>query len=320
MQYLIIFIVLFALSSAAASIYFYHDKFGVGYFSTAGDWGAFGDFFGGVLNPTFTLLSIILLAHTLFQNKKALNQANESIKLGQKSLDQSAKSLQQNQKALEINTQELSVSSKALESSSEALHSQTIGNVFFNLLEQHNNIVNNIHYNNTSGRSAFTKIVERIQAVSPLDTYNKYHELQMTKNHIFGHYFRNLYQIIKYIDEYSDLETEVEINSETKLAQKKNFMRILRAQLSSDELVLLFMNCLPSMVDGGQFKDLLIKYEMLKHLRISKFEANEIVLTTRTRVSVKYFEYYYDQVNGSAFGNNETALNIKEAIKKHKSL
>ncbi|MFI8749603.1 putative phage abortive infection protein [Vreelandella lionensis] len=59
-----------------------------------------------------------------------------------------------------------------------------------------------------------------------------YKFFQDSENHIVGHYFRGLYQILKFID-YSDLTKE----------EKESYSRILRAQLSTDELALLYFNC-----------------------------------------------------------------------------
>ena len=62
------------------------------------------------------------------------------------------------------------------------------------------------------------------------DAYNEFHHT--FQPHI-GHYFRNLYQILRFIN---DSPSEVE--------DKKLYGRLVRAQLSSDELFLLFYNCL----------------------------------------------------------------------------
>ena len=51
--------------AAIIAIIFFVSKFGFGPASTISNWGAVGDFFGGVLNPTFALLSLILIAYTL---------------------------------------------------------------------------------------------------------------------------------------------------------------------------------------------------------------------------------------------------------------
>lgn len=71
-------------------------------------------------------------------------------------------------------------------------------------------------------------------------------------HHEIGHYFRNIYQILKFVD-----TSEVE--------NKLFYSNLLRAQLSSDELALLFYNCL-SEFGSKKFKPLLERYEFLEHL------------------------------------------------------
>ncbi len=68
-----------AALAAITAFGLYALKFGIGFAPSISDWGAVGDFFGGVLNPTFALLSLILIAYTLMQNKKALEQSETAI-------------------------------------------------------------------------------------------------------------------------------------------------------------------------------------------------------------------------------------------------
>lgn len=81
------------------------------------------------------------------------------------------------------------------------------------------------------------------------EDYELFHQLYHDR---IGHYFRNIYQVLKFIDT-SELE------------QKQFYANLLRAQLSSDELALLFYNCL-SHIGNEKFKPLLEKYAVLEHL------------------------------------------------------
>lgn len=316
MKKIIISILILALISILASAWFYYDRFDLGYWENASDWGAMGSFFGGVLGPAFTFLTMLLLAYTLFQNKKALEQS---------------------QKALEFNNQELEISGQALKSSSEALHSQTIGNTFFNLINQHNNIVNSLNAdltllkketgelskdtteskNTVNGRGVFTGIITTISYgnTEPTDTFKYYKLINSTHNYLLGHYFRNLFQIIKYIDEYSDLEVETRSLSEARQAQKKNFMRMIRAQLSADELILLLLNCIPGVVDNGQFRMLLVKYEMLKHIVIKHHNSQTKIIIFNPRIMIDESHFQQFIIGGkSAFGDNSKYLEILKNI------
>lgn len=72
-----------------------------------------------------------------------------------------------------------------------------------------------------------------------------------------GHYFRNLFYLVKYVDD-------------SRFAQnfKNRHIKILRAQLSNYELLLLSYNCLHDY--GERFYPLVEKYELLKSLNNEK--------------------------------------------------
>lgn len=74
----------------------------------------------------------------------------------------------------------------------------------------------------------------------------------------FGHYFRNLYRIIKMVDEKKFHEDEIE-----NFKIQYSYTSIIRAQLSDDEIKLIFFNCL---FRNGlkKFKPLVEKYPLLK--------------------------------------------------------
>lgn len=97
-----------------------------------------------------------------------------------------------------------------------------------------------------------------------------------------GHYFRNLYQILKYISK-SDFDK----------ITKKFYSNLIRAQLSSNELLLLFYNCIGD-VGSVKFRPLLEEFEMLEHMpEDSKIIAEDIL--------------YYKK---SAFGKNKHYCNF----------
>jgi len=57
------------------------------------DWGPFGDFFGGILNPIIAGAGLLLLLRTITQNEKALIQAKEMIEQGNTVIKQNAEEL-----------------------------------------------------------------------------------------------------------------------------------------------------------------------------------------------------------------------------------
>ncbi|MCD8552920.1 putative phage abortive infection protein [Seleniivibrio sp.] len=105
-------------------------------------------------------------------------------------------------------------------------------------------------------RSSSGKVTvsDKIQAVIP-----KYLK---DNNDQFGHYFRHIFQTIKFADE-NMIEKEL-IDNNAKYGKKKNtsaykYVKILRAQLSNTELALLFYTSLTSegknFIDLGYFQD-----------------------------------------------------------------
>jgi uncharacterized membrane protein len=198
-------------------------------------WGQFGDYVGGVLNPIFGFLSLIALLFTLRL------QARE----------------------LRISTQELRNSAVALEEQCAAMTHQNFETTFFQLLRLHNDIVQSIDLRSggsktLKGRDCFARfssvLLEKLRAHNVFEDPSKldiaYDDVYKKYKNDLGHYFRLLYNLVKFIH-----------NSEA--LDKKFYSNLVRAQLSSEELNLLFVNCLS---DKGRekFKPLVEEYALLK--------------------------------------------------------
>ena len=79
----------------------------------------------------------------------------------------------------------------------------------------------------------------------------------------FDHYFRNMYRVVKYVD-----ETDVfdDLPEKERQDKKYEYVAILRSTLSRYEMVWLFYNSL-SVYGKDNFKPLVEKYAMLNNLR-----------------------------------------------------
>ncbi|CAD2224832.1 conserved hypothetical protein [Pseudoalteromonas sp. 3J6] len=296
--FIVVGIAALAAISALGIFIFY---FKLGFATKISDWGAVGDFFGGVLNPTFALLSLILIAYTLMQNKKALEQSEKAIDQGTKAIEQNEKALQVSNIELELTRNELANSSKALEEQASLLAVQSFETTFFNMLELHIKNLNRIKLstseinqticdkfelgltlNKTEYFEGVTAIKLLIQIIDnpPVDSLkNKNAQIAQslsTFSHIYpknGHlistYFIHLYQILKLID-----------NTQFSYQYKKNYSNILRSQFTNQELSLLILNCLCPIMDNGKLRKLVIEFEVLEHLDIcyleeqNRFRAN----------------------------------------------
>ncbi|MBN1971172.1 MAG: putative phage abortive infection protein [Candidatus Delongbacteria bacterium] len=115
-------------------------------------------------------------------------------------------------------------------------------------------------------------------------TYGKY-------GYMLGHYFRNLYHIIKFIDDDKSIKT---------FEVKYKYAKILRAQLSAPELNLIALNGLTYY--GEAFKPLIEKYRLLKNMNFNYEMVDLIWLTEKyphimRSVLIENFIFY----NGSKF-------------------
>jgi len=210
--------------------------------------GHFGSAFGAV-GALFSGLAFGLLIYTVLLQSQELRLQREELKLTREELEG-----QKNQ----------------LEKHTEAFYLQSFENKFFQLLQIHNSIVNSTSIFTGSmkrtGRECFEilrkGIISEITNAPPSEgVIRKIWERHFFKDNqsILGHYFRNLYNIIKFIEN-SDVNN------------KKFYTNIVRAQLSNGELILIFFNCITELGEK-KFKPLVEKYSLLKNMPRGDFES-----------------------------------------------
>lgn len=239
----LIIIIILAVLAGIIVLSFYFYNFTGGLSDEQANWGAFGDYIGGALNPIFSFFALIAILLTIVVQSRELN----------------------------LSTIELTKSAEALKEQSKTLTTQNFENTFFQMIRLHNDIVNGIDLRDnkgnvtTQGRDCFKVFYERRFSrkynikyneqlgASILDIVQTSYQGFFNENQgEIGHYFRNLYTIIRYIDD-------------STVSDKKKYIRIIRAQLSSYEIALLFYNSLHS-VGNKRFKPLIEKYELLENM------------------------------------------------------
>lgn len=149
---------------------------------------------------------------------------------------------------------------------------------FFNLISFNNEIVTSIKYSRyadseLSGREYFNTAFNCLRdmynrnkpiiLISDANGFNKILQYTNKKYELFygahqeyvGHYFRNLYHIIKFIDNQENLSNN----------DKSYYVSLVRAQLSTYELLLIFYNSL-SKYGCEKFLPLIIRYDLLQNM------------------------------------------------------
>lgn len=201
---------------------------------------SFGDMFGGV-NALFSGLALAGIIFTIFLQRKELK----------------------------LQRKELRSTREEFQIQNETLKRQRFENTFFQMLTLHHEIIDKLKYGEIEKRAIFQSACEGLK--SGLSTYplvdkslNNVKE-QINSSYrlafqyiepILSHYFRNLYHIFKYIYKSNLISKE----------EKKFYAGIVRAQLSSDELYLLYYNSLVKDLGNPKFLFLVKEFNILKNM------------------------------------------------------
>ncbi len=219
------------------------------WWSTKNQGGQFGDSFG-VVNALFSGLAFAGVIFAILLQQKELKLQREELELQRKELEDTR---------AEIKGQK------------ETLQKQNFESSFFQLLTMHSEIVNSLEIQGDreySGRESFGYLLRNLKSRLEIaiaqkrpktevfnDTYEE--EFFSKFQPYVGHYFRYLYNVVKFVHEH-------EFFDQKESKEKKRYTNLIRAQLSSDELGVLFYNCLSDR--GVKFKDLVENYALFEDM------------------------------------------------------
>lgn len=209
---------------------------------------ALGDWFGGTSTPLLSFASFLLITVAMFMQREELS----------------------------LQRKELEATRDVLKDQSKTMARQMFENTLFQMISLHHEIVNSVSYNTISGvtfgRRAFENIFIAYKNGSPnyvtqqdirgeiVLLREKYQHFYDAYQSVIGHYFRNLYRIIRYIEMAKDID----------VVDKREYVGIIRAQLSLFELLLILYNCISE--EGDRFFPLMVKYKLMDNI-----EANNLI-------------------------------------------
>ena len=214
------------------------------------DRGTFGDKFGAI-NALFSGLAFAGVIYAILLQRKELSLQREE---------------------LVLTRGELEGQKKQLEAQNKTFREQALQNAFFQMLNFHNEIVKSLVLfdlgdDRYEGRECFEVLYKKFDGNSRLNQSlkkylsnhefmkNRYMEFYSKYQGYLGHYFRNLYNIIKFIHT-NDFHN------------KKYYTNLIRAQLSVYEMLLLFYNC--EYGHGREkFKPFIVEYSLLNNIDLN---------------------------------------------------
>lgn len=231
--------------------------------------GTFGDMFGSV-NALFSGLALAGIILTILLQRKELKLQRE----------------------------ELRDTRAEFETQNETLKLQRFENTFFSLLNLHHQIVSAIDYRYYKSKEKERSFrTASVKSTTPEDKeavtitgrdvfrhrYNmmlhilkkqpiKYEEIYLAHYEAaqtdLGHYFRNLYRMIKLVDQTDFSYDSRKVSSEEIFKIKYRYTSIIRSQISDYELLWLFYNCLS---ENGidKFKPLIEQFSLFKNIPIN---------------------------------------------------
>lgn len=147
-------------------------------------------------------------------------------------------------------------------SKSEIVSSEHITKAIINLFRHELNDIRSFHKNSSGVRNTFTGLNGK-----EIKLYIKYLPFSGHENRL-GHYYRHLYSTVKYV-----------VNKEKAglidYKQSREYLKILRSQMSNDEQLMLYYNYIIGFGKDWENDGYLSKYRMLHNLPIDKVKYAE---------------------------------------------
>lgn len=232
----------------------------------------FGSFFGGFVGTIFSLLSVLLIAYSIV-NQNLVNRKNMLINNFFKMIDY------HNQNVDQISIPHIDKDKEVEESGRRAfvvykiqikrivehvreiikVENITIGEekiidisymiFYYGLDERWRDFIIKMTTNIDSSEIIIDKLLEIIKSKPKL-------KIGRTNQTNLSTYFRNMYNAIKLIDSSKDLSSN----------EKKEAIKIYRAQLSNPELYVLFFNLISRFGEKWKKNEYVIRYEFIKNI------------------------------------------------------
>lgn len=220
--------------------------FGIAYFvfDDNSSFSDFGDYVGGSVSSVWSLAGLIIIYVAFLGQKEEIQLQKEQIELNRLEIRQSTEELRGQKKQLELQYKTMKI--------------QNFESSFFNLLEMFNKVGDLI--DRKRFYAIWDKLFPSLDKKENADKnvysalYAKYYNHSLNKTSI-DFFFRNFFSIIKLVDN-------------SKIENKNSYIEILLAQLSAEEIFILYMHL--TLIENKEWIALIEKHHLFRN--ISKYE------------------------------------------------
>ena len=219
-----------------------------------GKFGTFGDFVGGVLGSIWSLCGVLLFY-------SALCEQREDFRTNSNALLKQVDALNMQSEEFKLQREELRQSRQVFIEQAKTQRQQRFESTYFSLLELYIRAISDLNLQSNK-KNYFKDLKSTLfkqipQGNSPIEDYElskqNYLNIFYNQKEELSHYFKLIYRILKIIDDSEIIENE-----------KFRYIKILRSQLSENEMLAIYYNS--HSVYGGKSYQLILKYNLLKHL------------------------------------------------------
>ncbi|QYJ70820.1 putative phage abortive infection protein [Shewanella sp. FJAT-51649] len=216
--------------------------------------GQFGDFVGGMVGSLWSLAGVFLFY-------KALTEQRSDFKNNRTALDLQVNALNQQVSEFQLNREELKLNRRVYEEQAKTARIQQFESSFYSLI---NVYLKTREFLDSRDGGFFCKLTESIFSHYSQSQFqdqdkrsnlvNSFSATYNNKRDDLSRYFRTLYRIISTVDEAICLDNE----------EKFYYAKIIRSQLSDNELLLIYYNSHTFFGEKSRFH--ILRYNLLKHV------------------------------------------------------
>ncbi|GAB2940315.1 hypothetical protein [Aquaspirillum soli] len=244
----------FALIILVVVVIFYFANFNHGLSKDNGDWGTFGDFIGGTLNPIFSLLAFLALLRTIRLQSKEMELTREEMELTRDELKRAAEAQEKTQLVLD---EQLKITAV-----------QKFEATFFLLLDQHHQMLESISQKQKGGFSQLE--ITSSSVFEHGDSSLSYQKTILQDDSRLVKYLNFLHLFIVFLNKNIHLIVKIDQSTpEANLTPNNNvYIELIKYSLSSEVLQLLAIYSF----DSPEHKALIEKYCLLENIEDQRFE------------------------------------------------